>query len=140
MSVEGLEAARGDIELEDDVLNRMEPREQRRRMWRPRADVVESEGEFTIQVDLPGLEREDVILEAQGRELTIRGERRQEKSVGGAYLVMERVHGPFGRTFILPESTSAQSIRASMANGLLTIVVPKPAAPEPRRIQVNTGD
>jgi HSP20 family protein len=130
----------GDLgEARDDLAE--DALEQRRsgRLWRPRADVMETAEEFTIQVELPGLEREDVTIEVQGRELSIHGERRPEMAVGGAYQVMERLYGPFGRTFILPDAAPVDSIRASMRNGLLTVTVPKAVPPSARRIQVSTG-
>ncbi len=99
--------------------------------FRPVADVLESENEFQILVELPGLEREDVSLEAQGNELVVFGERKLSREAGDiAFQVMERSYGCFARRFTFPMDVEGRDIRASMKSGLLLVVVPK-RAPEP---------
>lgn len=95
-------------------------------VWQPQADVFESAMEWTIQVELPGLTLEDVILESKGHELLVYGERRFVKDVDGpAYHTLERSYGPFARRFILPKGLDAGGVRAVLRDGLLTVTVPK---------------
>jgi len=111
------------------------------RTWRPAADVFETEDAVVVRVELPGLERRDVTVEILGRELAVSGERRAEHDArGGAYQVMERCCGPFGRSFLLPEDIRPDGVSAAMANGLLTITVPRARPAGPRRIHADPGD
>jgi HSP20 family protein len=107
--------------------------------WQPVADVVETAAELRVTLELPGVAREDVAVEARGRFLVISGERRFERDGdGGLYQVMERSYGPFARRFALPRGLARGEITAVMKDGLLTVVVPK-VRPERlrRRIPIN---
>jgi HSP20 family protein len=92
----------------------------------PPADVVETPSAYIIEMELPGVRREDIGLEASGREIVVFGTARQEKDAeGGVYLVMERAHGAFGRRFLLPRGLDARGVSAVFEAGLLTVTVPK---------------
>ena len=107
--------------------------------WQPVADVVETAVAFRVTLELPGVSREDVTVEAQGRFLVIQGERRFEKDPdGGLYQVLERSYGPFSRRFALPKGVARSEIVAVMKDGLLVVVVPR-VRPEHlhRRIPIN---
>lgn len=92
----------------------------------PRADVLEFEKEFEIQLAVPGLKKEDFKIELQDNYLTVSGERKvatEKKS--GTYHARETVFGAFTRSFHLPETVNASGISASYQNGMLEIRVPK---------------
>ena len=94
--------------------------------WQPVADVVETDAEFRVTLELAGVAREDVAVEIQGRELLIQGSRRFEKDVrGGLYQMLERSYGPFARSFALPKGVSRTEIAAVMKDGLLVVRLPK---------------
>lgn len=113
------------------------PSPKRVAQFRPVADMIESEHEFQILVELPGLEREDVSLEVRGEELVVFGERRLERDASGVtFQVMERSYGCFARRFSFPMSVEDKDIRASMKAGLLVVVVSK-ALPEPARKHIS---
>lgn len=96
--------------------------------FRPVADVIEAEAAFHVLVELPGLERGDVRLEAHGNELAVFGERRPPLNLeGAAFQSMERSYGCFARRFELPEDIDALAVTASMKSGLLHVRVPKRA-------------
>lgn len=96
--------------------------------FRPVADVIEVEDAFFVLVELPGLEREDVLLEVHGNELAVFGERQPPQNIeGAAFQVMERSYGCFSRRFELPEDIDDQAVAASMKSGLLHVRVPKRA-------------
>jgi len=90
------------------------------------ADMVELADMFLILVELPGLSRADVHLEAHGSELVVFGERKPPQGKAGAtFLAMERSYGFFSRRFVLPVNVDSGAVRASMKSGLLRIEVPK---------------
>lgn len=103
--------------------------------FRPVADVIETEDAFFVLVELPGLERDEVRLEAHGNELGVFGERQPPLNLeGAAFQAMERSYGCFSRRFELPEDIDPAAVTASMKSGLLYVRVPKRA----RRIQNRT--
>lgn len=104
----------------------------------PLADVVETAAAYVVEVELPGVRREDIGLEVAGRELVVFGTARQERDAeGGVYLVMERAHGAFGRRFLLPRDVDPGAVSAVFEAGLLTVTVPRrSAAPGSLRIDI----
>jgi HSP20 family protein len=108
-------------------------------LWQPITDAYETDQAFIIQLELPGLEREQIRLEIKNNELRVCGERRMVKDVSGSsYQIMERSYGPFARRFVLPKAVDAESIQASLSNGLLNITIPKKhSAGGMRKIEIN---
>ncbi|EFL49579.1 heat shock protein Hsp20 [Solidesulfovibrio fructosivorans JJ]] len=106
--------------------------------WQPVADVMETAEDFRVVLELPGVAREDVSVEARGRFLVVEGRRAFEKDACGVYQILERSYGPFCRRFALPKGVSRAEITAVMKDGVLEIVVPK-VRPERlrRRIPIN---
>ncbi|WP_108660148.1 Hsp20/alpha crystallin family protein [Acuticoccus kandeliae] len=95
----------------------------------PRMDIVEKDGRIEMTAELPGLEEKDVDIEVNDNILTIKGEKkteREEKQGDNCYLT-ERSYGTFTRAIELPEGVDPNDVKASMAKGVLTITVPKPA-------------
>jgi HSP20 family protein len=94
--------------------------------WHPVTDVYESSTEYVIQMELAGLDKEEIELEIKDRQLRIFGQRRMIKDVRGSrYHILERSYGPFARKFSLPRNVCQDDIQASFQSGLLTITVPK---------------
>lgn len=93
--------------------------------WAPAVDVVETEGAFVLSAELPGVAREDVDLQAEGRRLELSGRRPLPSE--GTFSQMERSYGPFRRVFELPSPVDADAVEASLSGGVLTITVPKQA-------------
>ena len=108
--------------------------------WVPAMDLVETEDEFVLRADLPGLSEGDVGIELEENVLTISGERKveHEEREGGYYRV-ERGWGSFARSLTLPEGVSAENIRASFDRGVLEVRVPKPEESKPRRVAITVG-
>lgn len=106
--------------------------------WRPLVDILEDPQAYTIKVELPEVRKEDIQVEVRDRILTIRGERkRQEEVKGQSYHRIERVYGSFARTFQLPEHVQEDGVKADYKDGVLTVVVPKPAETKPRTVQIS---
>ena len=110
------------------------------RRWVPATDLIEGESEFVLKADLPGLAKEDVKIEVVEGVLSISGERKSEhEDRKGGYYRIERASGSFMRSLRLPEGVDAGAITANFENGVLEIHVPKPAQPQPQRVEIAVG-
>ena len=102
----------------------------------PRMDVYETEAGLEITAELPGVAQTDVDLRIEGDVLTIRGDKRNERSDKHAHVV-ERSYGSFQRSLQLPFSPDPERVEANFENGVLAILVPKKGQQEKaHRIQV----
>ena len=97
------------------------------RRWIPAIDLLETEGEFVLRADLPGLAEQDVNIELEDNVLTLSGERKSEhEERKQGYYRAERSSGSFRRTLTLPEGVDADAVKATFDRGVLEITVPKP--------------
>ncbi|MEZ5287358.1 MAG: Hsp20/alpha crystallin family protein [Vicinamibacterales bacterium] len=103
--------------------------------WAPAVDLCETESAFLLTAEVPGLSREQIDITLHEGRLTLRG-RRDVRTSCEHYLQLERGHGDFVRTFILPTHVDASRISADLADGVLTIQVPKVPEAGPRRVDV----
>jgi HSP20 family protein len=99
--------------------------------------VHETEDEYLVKVDLPGVKPEDVNVEVHESLLSISGSRVPSET-GKAQLV-ERPYGSFIRTLTLPQGVDADSIAAAYHEGVLELKIPKPAEQKPKKIAVGTS-
>lgn len=96
------------------------------RMWMPRLDFFETEKEYLAQMDLPGMDKEDIQVTIENHQLIVSGERNEEKSDENKnYHRMERSHGSFYRSIPLPDNVKADAIDAEVKNGVLMVHIPK---------------
>ena len=98
-------------------------------MLRPNVDVTSTDKEYTITVEVPGVDEKDVKLELTGDgKLIIQGEKKHEKEQKDKnFHRVERSYGSFQRTLSLPEDASQDNVDASFKNGVLTVIVPRKA-------------
>jgi len=116
---------RDPFELATD-LGIWQPVQQLGRAFTPTFEVRESVDAFVIKADMPGIKIEDVEISLTGNRLTVTGHREQETlEEAETYHALERSHGSFSRTFILPESSDLEHINAELTDGVLTLVIPK---------------
>ena len=102
-------------------------------------DIREDEKAFVVEADVPGLSAGDINVDVEKNVLTIRGEHNTEKQeTEGKYRRVERQYGAFSRSFTLPETVDSESIGADLADGVLTLTLPKKEAPTPRKISVKS--
>ena len=88
---------------------------------------------------MPGVDEKDVKVEIANDTLTIRGEKKQEKEENHKnYYRMERSYGSFQRVLSLPEDADQEGVSATFKNGVLTVTMPRKAAPQAnvRRIEI----
>jgi len=105
--------------------------------WDPAVDVAEDESGYVVKVELPGVNRSDVKIVVQDRQLTIRGEKKQEKEARETnYHRVERSYGSFQRTFTLPSGVKSDKIEAAYSDGVLTVTLPKAEEARSKEIEV----
>lgn len=104
----------------------------------PAIDVRANDDEIVFTCDVPGLKHEDLDVSIEGSTLTIKGQRRY---AGGEkdQVWLGRAYGAFEKAFTLPELVDAEKMTADLADGVLTIRVPKKPQAKPRRIQIGGG-
>jgi HSP20 family protein len=106
-------------------------------VWAPSTDLVETDGDYRLHLDVPGMSKEDISINVQNRTLTVSGERTAERTTENDDLVRaERAFGSFHRTFTLPDAVDADSIEAKYDNGVLEIAVPKTEESTRRQIEI----
>lgn len=101
----------------------------------PLADVEESDDAYIVDVELPGVRRDDVTIEIADGQLSITGERRERQRVG-LLRRSTRTAGRFRLQVGLPLDIDADAVSASLDHGMLTVTVPKAAHARRRRIPV----
>ncbi|MFG0251383.1 MAG: Hsp20/alpha crystallin family protein, partial [Phycisphaerales bacterium JB038] len=95
-------------------------------LLRPHLDIAERDLEYVITVEVPGVEEKDVKLTLDDQRLVIEGEKRQESTTQEErYQRVERAYGSFRRVLDLPSDAKVEGIKASFANGVLTVTVPR---------------
>jgi HSP20 family protein len=106
----------------------------------PRIEVVENENEFVLTAELPGLEEKDFHVEVHGKVVTLRGEKRSERtgeSEGRTW--SERTFGEFRRVVELPVEVDSEKATAAYKSGVLSVTLPKTSAAKVRHVPVTTA-
>ena len=108
------------------------------RNWVPAVDIREEENRYLLSADIPGVDRGNIEVTLEDGVLTLKGERSREAEASDRqYRRKERVHGAFMRQFTLPETADTQNISATIKDGVLDVVIPKYAKPQPTRVTIN---
>ena len=111
-----------------------------RERFEPAVDIREEDEAIVIEAEVPGLKADNLKVHVDDNVLTLEGERRFEKEEKKErYHRIERSYGKFVRSFSLPKNVDGEHIDAKLDDGLLTVRLPKRAAPEKRRIQIEPG-
>ncbi len=109
----------------------------RQAVWAPRTDLLETADHYRLQLDVPGLSKEDLNISYKDNQLTVSGERTSERTdENEEYVRVERSFGQFYRSFTLPRTVNAEDIEAAYENGVLTINVPKTEKETSRQIEI----
>ncbi len=108
-------------------------------MLTPMMDVTESEKEYEVTAELPGMEEKDVDITLADGVLTIRGEKKTDhEEKGKDFHMVERHYGSFARSLELPASVDPASIKATLDKGVLKVTMPKKMA-EVKKITVKAA-
>ena len=109
------------------------------RSWIPRVDIRENADGLTLQVDLPGLGKDDVEVTVENNVLTINGERKfvTDEKANESFHRLERAYGTFSRSFTLAPTVRTDKVEATFKDGVLTLRLPKQEESKPRRISID---
>jgi HSP20 family protein len=103
-------------------------------------DVYQTASDLVLKAPIAGVRQEDLDVTITDERVSIRGERRDNQNEAvEEYLVQECYWGAFSRTFVLPVAIDADKASARLANGILTITIPKAAKARTRTISVELG-
>ena len=116
----------------DDLLSRFQrggvPTRTRSELesWAPVVDIVESEKEYTVKAELPGVNKDDVRISLENGILTLSGERKSEHEEKDKKTHrIERSYGSYARSFVLPDDVQEEKITAESKDGVLSIHLPR---------------
>lgn len=101
----------------------------------PPIDIDETDSEYIVTADLPGVKKEDISIECSGNQLTISAERKAENMERRPDF-QERFYGTYQRSFTMPADVNADNIEASYDAGVLTVCVPKIERAAAKRITI----
>ena len=102
-------------------------------------DLYETENNYVAKLAVPGLKPDNFEITMQQNVLSIRGHTQTEQEQGIRYHVQEQHFGDFNRAIQFPTAVDANKIQASLADGIMTIRVPKAEAAKPKRITVKAS-
>ncbi|MCU1616703.1 MAG: heat shock protein Hsp20 [Frankiales bacterium] len=106
--------------------------------WVPLGDVEETDDAYVVDVELPGVDRDDIDIEVNGREVTVMGEIKEKERTGILRRRTRRV-GEFQYAVTLPGDIDADNVSARLDNGVLTVTVPKSQRAKPRRVSIGSS-
>ena len=110
--------------------------------FKPSLDVASNEKEYSVKVELPGIDASNITLEYTSNTLKIKGEKRQEKEEKEKdFYRVERRYGSFQRILDIPDDADADKITSSYKDGLLNITIPRKALAkkESKKIEIKTN-
>jgi HSP20 family protein len=107
--------------------------------WMPAGDVIETDGAYIVEIELPGVRSEDVDVQLNGNELVVAGELKERRREGLFRRRRRRV-GEFEYRVTLPGDLQQSDVEASLAHGVLQVHVPKAHSSTSRKIAVTEHD
>jgi HSP20 family protein len=128
----------------EDVMRQLSPfwsrsqRDEREEsVWRPLANISETDREYLVKAELPEVKKEDIHISVEDGVLTLTGERKYKKEEGeGDDLRVESFYGTFSRSFSLPENVDTGKIAAECKDGVLRIRIPKTEARKGKPVSI----
>jgi len=105
---------------------------------RMKVDVKEDDNAYNIRADIPGVKKEDIIVDVNGNQVTLRAEVKQEREEkkGEKVIYSERNYGMVSRSFGLPTDVDAQGAKAEYKDGVLNLTLPKKASGQTKRLTI----
>lgn len=105
--------------------------------WMPHFDLIESDKEYVIRVEAPGMKKSEFNIKVKDGVLTISGEKKAEEyNDREKYTYRESHYGRFSRSFRLPDEEMEKKVNASYKNGVLTVSIPRTKTIEAKEIEV----
>jgi HSP20 family protein len=122
----------------DDVMGSMLGTATSTRTFDPSIDVHAGDDEVVFVCDVPGIKQGDLEVTLENHVLTIKGTRRFDGKEN-EQVMLGRAYGSFNRSYTLPEYVDDENLTAHLADGVLTIRMPKQARAKPKKIQISNG-
>lgn len=107
------------------MVERIVPLEDKGHDFRPVCDILESDDEYKIILDIPGLAKKEINISLKDYVLTVKGERVNDSNEADIYRRQERSVGIFSRSFALPQNVVTEDLSAHFRNGVLTVSMQK---------------
>ncbi|MCH7231384.1 Hsp20/alpha crystallin family protein [Glycomyces sp. L485] len=104
--------------------------------WTPLADVSENDKEYHVDIEVPGVDRDEIAIEMEGQELTVSGEYRRESHMEGNARHSTRRSGQFEYAVRLPHGVDADKSSAVLEHGVLCLTIPKTTSPGHKKIKI----
>jgi HSP20 family protein len=120
----------------DDVMHASLGTATNARSYAPEVDVRSNADRVLFSFDVPGVKKEDLEITLENGVLTVKGSRKFEPTGAKEQLVLGRSYGTFTRAFSLPEHLDEEKLSAKLADGVLTIEIPKSQKAQPRKITI----
>ena len=108
------------------------------RDWAPVVDILETDNDFVLKVELPGVEKDDVEVSIDNRILTINGEKKNDSADKKVHRTECR-YGTFIRNFTLPQDVDVDKVEAACKNGVLSLTLTKMEQAKPKQIEVKVN-
>jgi len=125
----------------EDLAGRGEEAEWGKTSWYPAVDIFEMDNEIVLKADLPGVDQKDLEIKVEDDTLILQGEKKiEQKEEKENFLRAERIYGAFKRSFSLPQTVDKEKIKASLKNGVLTVLLPKKAEVKAKEISIKVED
>lgn len=103
----------------------------------PRTNLYDAGNHLEMKMEVPGIAKEDLSIKIQGNYLEISGTRKADTPEGYKAHRLERGTASFSRSFTLPADVDSSKVAASLANGLLSLTLPKAEAAKPKQIAIS---
>jgi HSP20 family protein len=111
-------------------------RQDRRRILRPRCAITGNAEQVVLQLEMPGVQKDNLHMDIENNELRISGERTRFEN--GRYLVRERIDGDYAASYTLDETIDQERVDAELRDGVLTVTLHVKEAVKPRKITIRT--
>lgn len=130
----------GELQELQNRMNRLFESGTAARLWAPAVDITESEHEILLEAELPGMKKEEIDVQLNGDTLTLRGERKIERSEKDEqYHRVERQYGAWQRSFQIEIPIDVENVSADYKDGVLVVRLPKARETKPRQIAITMG-
>jgi HSP20 family protein len=124
----------------DDVMRSQVGTATNRRAYAPDFDIRTDEAKVVFQLDVPGVKEADIDITLEKGTLTVRGTRKFDQGGEKEQVLLGRAYGAFRRSFALPDHVDEEKLTARLADGVLTIELPKSQRAKPRKVPILTGN
>ena len=123
----------------DDVMGSGFGYATRTSLFTPSVDVVAKEHELVFQIDVPGVKQESLEVTLENHVLSIKGSRKYEAGPNERQMLLGRSYGQFALRYTLPETADGERLAAYLADGVLTLRIPRHSKAQRRKIQIGGG-